>query len=183
MKRLITLSLFILFVAMASPLKADMPKSVTVLGAALVQKEEKQNAKQYLAEYIPEGENFDNFTKMFAVWGQLDGSDAESQVKAKMAFVQARKGKDPLANYSLFQSDDKKTFGLDFLISEGTVMEHNVWTFQNVKGGVLAYQYARRHYDGKSPQSAEAFIKEIPSVGGQVLKFFKESQLPRPQGY
>ncbi|HEX5036078.1 MAG TPA: hypothetical protein VFX30_02865 [bacterium] len=158
-------------------------KSIVVLGAPLVLKNEKSTAGQYLAEYIPENETFDNFTKMFAVWGRLDGSDAQAQMKAKIQFVASRKGTDPLANYGAFQSDDKKTFGLDFLISEGGVMEHNVWSFQNVKGGVLAYQYVRRRYEGKSAQSGENFIKEIPSIRDQALTFFKTASLPRPQGY
>jgi hypothetical protein len=158
-------------------------KSVTVLGSPLVLKNEKAASGQYLAEYIPEGETFDNFTKMFAVWGRLDGSDAQSQVKAKIQFVNSRKATDPVANYSAFQSDDKKTFGLDFLISEGGVMEHNVWSFENVKGGVLAYQYAERHYEGKSTQSSADFIKGIPTIRDQALKFFKTAQLPRPEGY
>ena len=62
-------------------------------------------------------------------------------------------------------------------------MEHNVWSFQNVKGGVLAYQYARRRYEGKSAESAEAFIKGIPAIRDQALTFFKAAALPRPQGY
>ncbi len=158
-------------------------KSVVVLGAPLVLKEEKKTATQYLAEYIPEGEVFQNFTKMFAVWGRLDGSDAQYQVKAKTQFVSSRKGKDPVANFNVFQSDDKKILGLDFLVSEGGMMEHNVWSFQNVKGGVLAYQYVRRHYEGKSPQSAQDFIREIPAIRNHVLSFFKTAPLPRPQGY
>jgi hypothetical protein len=74
-------------------------------------------------------------------------------------------------------------FGLDFLISEGDVMEHNIWSFQNVKGGVLAYQYVRRHYQGKSAQSGGDFIREIPAIRNQVLSFLKTAPLPRPQGY
>jgi hypothetical protein len=149
-------------------------KSVVVLGTSLVLKEEKKTATQYLAEYIPEGETFQNFTKMFAVWGRLDGSDAQFQVKAKTQFVSSRKGKDPVANFNVFQSDDKKMFGLDFLISEGGMMEQNVWSFQNVKGGVLAYQYARRHYEGKSPQTSRFY--RIPTCS-QVLGFFKTAPL------
>jgi hypothetical protein len=175
------------FCLFAGGLRAQPPqspsKSVSVLGTALILKDEKRTADQYLAEYIPEAESFDNFTKMFAVWGRLDGSDAQAQVKAKIQFVTARKASDPMANYNAFQSEDKKAYGLDFLISEGAVMEHNVWSFQNVKGGVLAYQYARRHYDGKSSQSAADFIREIPSVRNQVLGAFKSTSLPRPPGY
>lgn len=179
--------LFVFFFLIAGGVRAEIAavagKSVTVLGSPLVLKDEKKTADQYLGEYIPEGETFDNFTKMFAVWGKLDGSTAEFQAKAKMQFVTARKATDPLANFNVFQSADKKTFGLDFLISDGGVMEHNVWSFQNVKGGVLAYQYAERRYDGKSAQSAEDFIKGIPAVRDQALNFFKTASLPRPDGY
>lgn len=175
---------FLLFMClMAAHAAADMPKSIAVLGTTLVLKNEKKSADLYLAEYIPEGEQFENFTKMLAVWGRLDGSTAEFQVKAKIQFVKDRKAKDPFANFSAFQSNDKKTYGLDFLISEGNVMEHNVWTFQNVKGGVLAYQYARRHYEGKSSGPVEAFLKGIPAIRDQVMGFFKTASLPQPDGY
>src|SRR4030095_6238468 len=158
-------------------------KSVVVLGAPFVLKEEKKTAHQYLAEYMPEVEVFQILTRMFAVWGRLDGSDAQFQVKEKTQFVNSRKGKDPVANFNVFQSDDNKMLSLDFLISEGGMMEHNVWSFQNVKGGVLAYQYARRTYEGKSPQSEQDFIREIPAIRNQVLSFFKSASLPRPEGY
>jgi hypothetical protein len=158
-------------------------RSTIVLGTTFVLKEEKKTIAQYLAEYVPEGEDLRGYSKMFAIWGLLDGSDAQSQVRAKIQFVKSRQGKDPVANYNLFQSNDKKMFGLDFLISESGLMEHNIWTFQNVKGGVLAYQYVRRHYEGKSAQSGSDFIREIPSVRDQVLKFFNTSTLPRPEGY
>jgi len=162
MKRFVFFILFIqagcLFIGRVGAESATVP-SVVILGTPLVLKEEKKTATQYLAEYIPQGEAFQNFTKMFAVWGHLDGTDAQSQVNAKIQFVNSRKGKDPVANFNVFQSDDKKILGLDFLISEGGMMEHNVWSFQNVKGGVLAYQYARRYYEGKSPQSSQDFIK------------------------
>jgi hypothetical protein len=188
MKRLVRVVLFVLPLQAACLLTGGAGaetsgKSIIVLGSPLVLKNEKSTADQYLAEYIPLNETFDNFTKMFAVWGRLDGSDAQAQVKAKIQFVTSRKITDPVANYSAFQSDDKKSFGLDFLISEDALMEHNVWSFQNVKGGVLAYQYVRRHYEGKSAQSGADFIKEIPSVRDQVLTFFKTASLPRPQGY
>lgn len=158
-------------------------QSILVLGTPFVLKEEKKTATQYLAEYVPEGENLKDYSRMFAIWGLLNGSDAQSQVKAKIQFVKSRQGKDPVANYSLFQNNDKNMFGLDFLISEGGLMEQNIWTFQNVKGGVLAYQYVRRHYDGKSAQSGSDFIREIPSVRNQVLTFFNTTTLPRPQDY
>jgi hypothetical protein len=184
MKRFISLVLLIQsfsVIAWAQAPAANKP--VVVLGVPLVLKNEQRTADQYLAEYIPEGETFDNFTKMFAVWGRLDGSTAEFQAKAKTQFVNARKGTDPVANFNLFQSTDKKTYGVDFLISQGDVMEHNVWTFQNVKGGVLAHQYAERHYEGKSAQPDADFIKAIPGVRDQALNFFKTAQLPKPQGY
>ena len=182
-------ALFIIVVIQGMILIAAKPgigaesRSFSVLGTPLVLKEEKKSATQYLAEYIPEGENLQSYTKMFAIWGRLDGSDASSQANAKIQFVKSRQGKDPVANYNLFQSNDKKMFGLDFLISEGGVMEHNVWAFQNVKGGVLAYQYVRRHYEGSSAQNGSDFIREIPRVRDQVLKFFNTTTLPRPQGY
>lgn len=125
--------------------------SVEFLGTVMVLKEKQKAKTQYIAEYLPAGETFDNYTKMFAVWGWLDGADAASQAKAKVQFVNSRKGKDLVANYKLYKADDGASFGLDFLISEGRIMEHNVWYFTNVNGGVLAYQYVRRNYNKTFP--------------------------------
>jgi hypothetical protein len=178
-------ALFVLFLGSPSLAAAAKPrsqqKSIEILGSTLVLKDEKKSATQYLAEYIPANETLDDFTKMFAVWGQFDGSSALSQVKAKIQFVDSRKGSDPVANFKVFQYEDKKSYGLDFLISQGGLMEHNVWYYTDVKGGVLAYQYVRRHYDGKSVQSAEDFIKAVPKVGNRILPLFsKTSALPQP---
>lgn len=184
--------------AMAAPARNDAPvpprkhaaakskadsKSIKILGTTLVLKEEKKTETQYLAEYLPAIETFDDFTKMFAVWGYLDGTNAVAQAKAKIQFVNARKATDPVANYKLYQTEDKRSIGLDFLISEGGVMEQNVWYFTDVKGGALSYQYARRRYEGKSPQSAVDFINETPEVASKVLTYFKNKALPRPEGY
>ena len=168
---------------MAAERKPVAAATIQVLGTTLTLKEEKKLPKQYLGEYISSEESFDNFTKMFAIWGRLDGQDAITQVKAKVQFVNARKGTDPVANYKLFIGDDKKSYGLDFMISEGGVIEHNVWNYTNINSGVLSYQFVRRHYEGKSAQSAQDFIKSAPQVGSEVLTFFKTGSLPKPEGY
>ncbi len=157
-------------------------KSITILKTEFVKKEEKQDASQYLAEYLPVGEDFDHYTQMFAVWGQLNGSTPESQVKAKVEFVKSRKPTDPVANYSLFKSDENG-YGLDFLISEGPITEHNVWYYTRVKGGVLAYQYNRRYYAGQKASSAKEFIEQIPKIRNQILEALKSKNMPVPTGY
>lgn len=188
--KLIVLTICSLFISMSAtavvPAKQATvvtAKTLVVLGSSLTLKEEKQNKTQYLAEYIPASETFDNYTKMFAMWGQLDGSKPIEQVKAKVQFVNSRKGKDPMANFKLYENDNKKAYGLDFLISEAGIIEHNVWYFTEVKGGVLAYQYARRYYQGKSTTNEADFLREIPKATSDALSFFKNTALPKPPGY
>jgi hypothetical protein len=154
--------------------------SVRIAGTTFELKDEKQAAGTYVAEYLPAGENFERFTRMFAVWGQQDGSTALAQVKAKIQFVEARKGTDPVANYKVFKAEDENAYGLDFLISEGAVLEHNVWYFKSFKGGVVAYQYARRHYRGADGQATRDFFGQIGPAGSEVLAFFKANPLPVP---
>lgn len=185
MKYLIVFTLFLSQLCIASSKTttvAPNKKTITILKAKFVQKEEKQNASQYLSEYLPAGEDFENYTQMFAVWGLLDGSTIESQVKAKVEFVNSRKPADPVANYTLFKSDENG-YGLDFLISEGPITEHNIWYYIKVKGGVLAYQYNRRHYKGQKVSSAKEFIEQIPKTRNQILEVLKSKNMPIPSGY
>ena len=164
-------------------LRPAIAHSLRIAGTTFNLKEEQQGTSSYVAEYLPAGENFDQFSRMFAVWGQPDGSTALDQLKAKVQFVEARKGTDPVANYKVFTAPDEGSYGLDFLISEGAILEHNVWYFKNVKGGAVPYQYARRHYRGKSMPAARDFIAEIGPVGAEILSFFKANPLPMPGGY
>ena len=185
MKYLIIACLFVGQFSVAGPQTvAAVPtqKSVTLLKTEFIQKEEKQTTSQYLAEYLPAKEDFDHYTQMFAVWGLLDGSTIESQVKAKVEFVKSRKPKDPVANYNLFKSDENG-YGLDFLISEGPITEHNIWYYIKVKGGVLAYQYNRRYYAGQKTSSAKEFIEQIPKIRNQILEALKSKDMPVPPGY
>lgn len=168
--------------ALLKPGSAIAP-SVRIAGATFELKEEQRGTSTYVAEYLPAGENFDQFTRMFAVWGQQDGSTALAQLKAKVQFVEARKGTDVVANYKVFKADGEDSYGLDFLISEGAILEHNVWYFKNVKGGAIAYQYARRHYRGADGQATRDFFTKIGPVTNEVLAFFKANPLPMPGGY
>ena len=154
--------------------------SVRIAGTAFELKDEKQATGTYVAEYLPAGENFDQFTRMFAVWGRKDGSTALDQIKAKVQFIESRKGTDVVANYKVFKAEGEDSYGLDFLISEGVILEHNVWYFKNVKGGAIAYQYARRHYRGEDRQATKDFFTRIGPVGAEVLAFFKANPLPVP---
>lgn len=161
----------------------SIASSVRIAGTTFELKEEQRGTSSYVAEYLPAGENFDHFTRMFAVWRQQDGSTALAQLKAKVQFLAARKGTDPVLNYTVFVAQEEGSYALDFLISEGAILEHNVWYFKNVKGGALAYQYARRHYRGESAQAASDFIAGRGPVTAEILAFFKANSLPVPGGY
>lgn len=160
-----------------------LQKVIVLNGVKFTLKDEKKSSQSYLAEYLPDGENFDQFNQMFAVWGSKDSTTLSDQVKAKVQFVNSRKSTDPVANFKLFVGDDKKSYGLDFMISEGNIIEHNLWYFTESKKGKIMYQYVRRNYKELSRVPASEFISEVPKVRNEILAEFKKIKLPKPDGY
>ena len=69
------------------------------------------------------------------------------------------------------------------MVSDGAIVEHDVWLYKDVKGGVLAHQCVYRHYEGRPGRSTEVFIRAIPAAGSKAMRFMATHDLPRPKGY
>lgn len=159
------------------------PKSVTILGTKLPLKDSRGGGagQQFIAEYIPKGETFDNWTMMFAsrfVPGtQLDPA-ASAEATAHRISARKEKG-DPMANAAVFKAPDGKSIVVDFLMSEGNVIEHNVFRYFQTPKGLVSLQIARRIYETKTNnQEVKDFITSIKAKRGVILNEIMRADLP-----
>jgi hypothetical protein len=128
----------------------DLPKTLTVLGQKLELKEaQTAPSGEMLAEYVPAGETLDNWTRMFAVRVYPGKVTAEQAAALKSQEIAARRAHgDYLANGTAFAKGDARV--VDFLLSEGPIVEHDIIKYAPSGGGRLAsYQLARRYYKGR----------------------------------
>jgi hypothetical protein len=165
----------------------SLPTSVTVLGKTLVLKDSQGGGPgdKFLAEYIPSDETFDNWTLMFAsrfVPGA--GLDPMASAVATANRISARKQSgDLLANSAVFKSADGKSVVVDFLSSEGDIIEHNVFRYFRTPKGLVSFQIARRIYSNKAEQSdIQAFIRGIKTKRNQIVSESMRADLPVSEG-
>jgi hypothetical protein len=169
----------------ATPAQAaqTLPKSLTVLGKTLVLKDNHGGApgEKFIAEYVPVDETLDNWTLLFA--SRFDpgvGLDPMASALAAANRVSARKQSgDLLANSAVFRAGDGKSVVVDFLISEGDIVEHNVFRYFNTSEGLVSLQIARRIYNSKAKEGdLEAFIKAIKTKRNEIVRELTRADLP-----
>ena len=68
---------------------------------------------------------------------------------------------------------------IDFLTSEGNVIEHNIFRYFTTRNGLVSIQIARRIYTDKATQSdIQAFIKSIKTKRNQIVSESMRADLP-----
>lgn len=170
--------------ALAAP-ETSMPKSLTILGKQVVLKDCQGGGpgQKFIAEYIPENENWDNWTSMFAsryVPGNGQKLDALASAEATAARITERKKNgDIMANSAVFKAPDGKSVVVDFLISEGKIIEHNIFRYFPSANGLVSLQIARRVYDDKANDAeVKAFIESIKTQRKTLLEETMRADLP-----
>jgi hypothetical protein len=73
----------------------------------------------YIQEYVPKSEKVERYTKMVVVQALLDSVKLEQLVARQISLLEARKKTDAVLNYKLFNNEDKSSYVLDFILSEG----------------------------------------------------------------
>ena len=98
--------------------------------------------------------------------------------------ISARKQSgDPLANSAVFRSQDGKSVVINFLTSEGGVIEHNVFRYFRTPKGLVSFQIARRIYADKAEQGdIQAFIRGIKTKRNQIVNESMRTDLPVSEG-
>lgn len=162
---------------------SSLPKSVTVLGKTLELKDSKGGGpgEKFIAEYIPGNETFDNWSLMFAT-RYVPGPNLDPMVSATATArrILARKENgDPVANAAVFKAPDNKSAVVDFLMSSGGMIEHDVFRYFPAAKGLVSFQIARSLNEKKSSdQQVQDFIKSIKTRRAEILNEIMRSDLP-----
>jgi hypothetical protein len=137
---------------------AIMIDSVTCYNAILFEKEiysiawSNSNNVYYKQEYIRTKDKLESFNKMITIDVLVTDLFAKDVVAKKISEIEARKGKDPVANYQLIENEQTGEFILDFLMSEGDLYEWNAYRYKTIntnKGkAVLLFAYTFRSFEG-----------------------------------
>lgn len=160
-------------------------KTVKILGKLLTLKDSQGGGpgQPFIAEFIPAGETWDNWTMMYAVrFVPGDKPDPKRSAFATAQNVlQKKKEGDPVANAAIFEQSDGKSVAVDFLLSapKPEMFEHNVFRYFAAPNGLVSLQIARRIYAGNSTEAQmQDFIKDIPKVRTQIFKELARPDLP-----
>lgn len=170
--------------AAKSATDASLPKTLKFMGKSLeVKNNQRGPSGEFIAEYIPADETWDNWTSMYAC--RLlpgNGLDPEASAKATAARIMERKqGGDTVANAAVFKQNDGKSVAVDFLVSQGPMLEHNIFLYYSTPKGLASKQFARRLYGGKSKTSddtVKTFIMAIPQLRAEILKELQGPNAP-----
>ena len=166
--------------------KAKVPQSVRILGKHLALKHNETGRQgQYqvvLAKYVAPKESLEDWSLMFAVHQYKGDVDVATYISRVVTNIRARKSKgDQLANAVAFESSDGVSYIVDSLLSEGTLVEHNVWRYTPTSDGMIAYQIARRvDAEKESPQAAKRLIESITNQRGPIVTQLNRRDLPVP---
>ena len=137
---------------------------------------DKPSDTYYVQEYLPKGENSENFTQMVTLHVFETDINLKDAVRQKMKELEIRKKTDPTCNYLVTESKDGKEYMVDFLLGESkndkmTIIEFNIYHYQKIdlgdnKKGILTYAYSKRAYgDDITP-----FLKNLGNVRPKLLK-------------
>ena len=118
---------------------------------------DKPNDTYYIQEYLPKGENSENFNQMVTLHLFETDIDLKDAVRQKMKELEIRKKTDPVCNYLVTESKDRdKQYMVDFLLGQSkndkmTIVEFNIYHYKKVdladnKTGILIYAYTKRAY-------------------------------------
>ena len=119
----------------------------------------------YLQEYLPEGETFERYNKMFTVSVIFWNRKPVDAIKAKIAELDERKKTDPVTNYLV--AENNGDYLLEFIVSDGKdgkldCVEVDLHYYRQLKingktASVLSFYSVRAYGDDIIP-----FMKSIP---------------------
>jgi hypothetical protein len=110
----------------------------------------------YIQEYLPSGEDLDNFNQMITIHLFDTDIKLKDAVDQKLSELNKRKETDSVCNYQVTESPDGKEFIIDFLLGESkedkmTIVEFNVYHYRQIeldnnRNAIAVYAYSKRSY-------------------------------------
>lgn len=129
----------------------------------------------YKQEYLPKGQNAEKFTDLLLVEAVKGELTIKQAADAQIQMLKERKAKDPVVNYSIIENKDKTEIILDFLMSEGDIVEWNAYRYKIVDGkAVLLFGMSKRSY-GDSTK----FLTALKTDRATYIKQLATAEIPK----
>lgn len=137
----------------------------------------------YFQEYLPAGEQLENFNEMMILHFFTNAKPVENVVRDKMDELEQRKQTDPLCDYMVSASPDNTLFIVDFIISsitdEKSVAEFNIYQFQSIdlgdgQQGLILYAYCKRAYDN----DIDMLLESLETERTALVELMSQTDIP-----
>lgn len=139
----------------------------------------------YKQEYLPAGQSVDHYERMLMV-EVLDGGTVAGAASAQVRSINARKGKDPLANVAVLENRQRGEIIVDFLLggrdAQGAeTAEWNAYRYAPFKtanghAGVMLFAISHRAYgDG-----VRDFLVRLKTFRSEEISRVARQDLPVP---
>ncbi|MNE17930.1 hypothetical protein D3C80_1109310 [compost metagenome] len=129
----------------------------------------------YKQEYLPKGQDAEKFTDLLLVEAVNGELTIKQAADAQVQMLKERKATDPVVNYSIIENKDKTEIILDFLMSEGDIVEWNAYRYKMVdEKAVLLFGMSKRSY-GDSTQ----FLTALKSDRATYIKQLATAEIPK----
>ena len=186
-KTLPVFTLMAMFLLATPAVAQEWPNSVIIMGKTLVLKHKEEKPEGLLLEYISADETLERWSVMFAMRhmnSRMMNRKFDPKVAAQQTVlgIQARKKQDPVANGAVFSHKDGKSEFADFVISAGSIIEHNVFRYFQTATGLTSYQLARRvNYQQDGRQATETLLKSIQTDRAIFFDSLMRIDMPVPE--
>lgn len=120
----------------------------------------------YIQEYLPEGQNIDQYTDLLILDYDTDTSETmEQAVKRKIKWVEDRKRTDLAANYKVIKNEEKNEYLVDLIITEGQIVEWDAIRYVEYREngkyiGMSTFTLSKRAYGDNMLPFMEGFRPE-----------------------
>jgi hypothetical protein len=131
------------------------------------------NDNYYKQEYLPKGENAEHYNSMLMVEALEGATTVQQAVEAQKQQINERKGTDAVASYNV--TEDKGETILDFMMSEGNIVEWDVYRYKALPGnkGIMLYALSKRAYS-----NTPAFVKTVKDTRTATIHAFLHDPMP-----
>jgi hypothetical protein len=130
-------------------------------------------------EYLPKGQTVKHYGQMLMLERLEKGSTVTDIAAGTVRRIEARKGRDPMAQVEVLRHEKTKETIVNFLMSEGDVVEWNAYRYAATPSGrgVVLVGISKRGYRSGKPDAVE-FLKELKQRRTQWIT--ELAQIPFP---
>lgn len=133
----------------------------------------------YKQEYLPAEQDSEHYTAMVLIDANVANDDVRAAAAATVDMLQKRKASDPLVHFSEIQNPQTGEIIVDFILSDGDIVEWNAyryaaWKGEGGKSGVILFGISRRAYG----DDATAFLAALKAARKQDIDALAKADMP-----